>query len=348
MDEFENVLSTFIGNINKEIPYDFSISFEKSCYQMLPRCYKDSFLIEYPRNTLIFLLLSEMGDPVVKSRFFIQNILAKNLFFEDACKILDECVSYIEKNINQLKRKHVSNVMFQSLFLLFHEIGHCILKKENNLRNIYSDYVSSVLKQSVNDDTINQLIQKQQSSFPNWIVDLIHSNEVVLEDGIKTSFSKIETLFLSHSNMEELLCDAYSIMTLFPILEELKILKKREIPYLANDLFRMINNMGTYLYYSNYVLNASRIPNIVTPITGMRIMIIYDAIYQIISTHYPSHIDKFESLNGTNRTDILDLLFDSEKLNESKHLLQSGSNRQVVEKSKRHYDDVMKYLCTLI
>lgn len=348
LNRFEIDILTFIEKINKEIPYDFSVSFEKSCYQMLPTCNKNNFSIEYPRNTLVFLLLSEIGNALVRSRFYIQNILAKNHFFDEACSILEECVSYIENNICQVGHKHISNIMFQSRFLLFHEIGHCILNKDMKLRNTYSDYVKSELKERINNDTLNQLIAKQHSLLPAWISDFMDSNEIILEDGIKESFSKIETLFLSSSNIEELLCDTYSLMTLFPVSEKFRILKKSRVPYLANDLFRMTNNMGTYLYYSNYVFNDSRIPNIVTPITGMRIMIIYEALFQIISTYYPKYISKFESLNGSNSTDIEDLLFDSEKLNESKSILERGSNRQINEKSKRHYDNVMQYLYDLI
>lgn len=348
LNRFEIEIHTFIEKINKEIPYDFSVSFEKSGYQMLPTCNRNNLSIEYPRNTLVFLLLSEIGNAIVRSRFYIQNILAKNQFFDEACSIVEECVSYIENHISQVGRKHISNIMFQSRFLLFHEIGHCILNKDIKLRTIYSDYVTSVLNKRLNNDTLNQLIAGQRSLLPKWISDFMDSNKIVLEDGIKESFSKIETLFLSSSNIEELLCDTYSLMTLFPIFDKLRIMKKSQVPYLANDLFRMTNNMGTYLYYSNYVFNDSRIPNIVTPITGMRIMIIYEALIQIISTYYPKYIHKFEALNGSNRTDIEDLLFDSEKLNESKRILERGSNRQINEKSKLHYDNIMQYLYDLI
>lgn len=348
LNSFEIEIHTFIEKINKEIPYDFSVSFEKSCYQMLPTCNRNNLSIEYSRNTLVFLLLSEIGTAEIRSRFYIQNILAKNHFFDEARAIVEECVSYIENNISQIRDKHISNIMFQSRFLLFHEIGHCILSKDIKLRNIYSDYVKSVLNERLNEYTLSQLIAGQRSLLPKWISDFMDSNEIILEDGIKESFSKIETLFLSPSNTEELLCDTYSLMTLFPVFEKFRILKESQVPYLANDLFRMTNNMGTYLYYSNYVFNDSRIPNIVTPITGMRIMIIYTALIQIISTYYPKYIYKFKALNGSNIIDIEDLLFDSEKLNECKSILERGSNRQINEKSKRYYDNVMQYLYNLI
>lgn len=349
MDKFYDFLQNIFDEINITSKYQFTLVRENLRNSILPLCNKQNLQIYFPIHTLPFIIISNLSNRIIKSSFYLQYILAENGFYKESLPLLNKTIDLIEDNLYE-KDNNVSfdDVMFQSLYLLFHEFGHCILNIDDNLKESYTNHIKSIIPDYSNEGTNKLIIEKQKTIIPDWLRVTFNISDLDINESIMQSYNRAEYLFSNQSNFEELACDVYSVMTLFPILEELKVIDMSNIAHLSNNLFRFMNDMGTYLYYSNYVFKDSRIPNVITPITGMRIMVIYDAIHRIISAHYPKFLNSFENLNGTRKVDIDDLLFDSENMYDVKQILNEGSNLFYSESEKVEYNNRLLYLYGLM
>lgn len=332
-------ISDVIENINNSQTIQFGLE-ELGEYRLFPYSKKKDNIIFYGDNTEVYLVLYSWGTKELCRKFFLQNEFAENGYYKEALSILNEVNSIYNRQQSDIKKhfmKEGYKIFYQSLFVVFHEMGHCVLSSHDDIRKTYYDAVRKEFLDLYGTDDIHEIVESRYKDNAPWYLRILSNLlGLNLKGQVEDMLNKNENVLESY--IEEFACDYYSADMFFKLNNQEKCFTDKQIQLICSSIIDMQSCVAEYDYMKRYVTVKEKIPRNIIPLMAFRRSILFSRLYDVLQNEYDKYIKDFERDCTNNNAKFQDYFILSRSLGSYADFLEQGPNIDFKMTEKESYD----------
>lgn len=332
-------ISDIIDNVNNSQSIQFRLETLDE-YKLLPYSNKKDNVIFYGDNTEVYLALYNWGTKELCRKFFLQNVFAENRYYKEALSLLNEVNSiYSQQQLNIKKHfsKECYKILYQSLFVVFHEMGHCVLNSHDDIRMTYYDAIKKDFYYLYGTDETHNIVESGYKDNAPWYLRVIAKLlGINLKGQLEDMLNKNEKFLKLY--IEEFACDYYSADMFFKLNNQKKCFTDKQMQMICSSIIDMQSCVAENDYMKRYVTLKEKIPRNIIPYMALRRSMLFGRLYDVLQNEYDKYLKNFEKDCANNSAKFKDYFMLSRSLGPYADFLEQGSNFDFEMTDKESYD----------
>lgn len=331
-------ISEVLEIINKSQSIHFKQDVQE--FELLPSSNKTNNVIYYGDNTDVYLILYNWGTKELLRKFFLQNEYAKSGYYIEALSMLENDVIPLfnqqQSQIIKGFKKERYRLFYQSLFSVFHEMGHCVFYSHEDVRTSYFDGVKKEYNDSYGTADNHEIVESRYKDNAPWYLrGLSKLFGLNLKEYVEGMLNKKEKVL--ENSIEEMACDYYAADMFFKWNNQEKCFSDKDMQLICTSIIDMQSCIAEHDYMRNYVGNNEKIPKNRIPFIAFRRSLLVGRLFDILNNKYDKYLEDFERDCKKNNANLHYYFLLSQSLRSSANFLEQGPNIDYELVDKENY-----------